>query len=294
MGLKDAAMIALRCGRALLRGAGAALLALFAVTSLLWGAWLGAAACGVALEGMRRRRRRILGGGLLLIAMGAPFTIATADAEFSRLDRKVASAGPGALSRLELTQIWFGNLSMSAVACALSWCEAAAESAALAAPVDLGRRSVDSAFPWRASPWLRESMRAHARAVAGAGGRRLPAEGLRLVWRGARYDMLAEGAAIMALGGGRLKAGEARRAGRGWTIPIRAEIPIRYKKGAFTSVFDAGAVKLTLRDGVFWAAQERGWLRPWHLSYRFALRVDRAGAVQEVCPGDCAELDKAE
>jgi hypothetical protein len=283
--------MALQLARRLLGGALRAiigmLLLLFAAVSVLWGAWPAAAGCTLLLIGVARWRGLMIGLGLVLLAGGTPFAIRTANQEFIRLDEKIAANGARALSTVELSQIWLGNLAMAVGGAALTWPHAALETAALALPVELGHVTLESAFPWRASPWLRAEMRAHARAASGHGGRRLPENGIRLAWTGAHYDILREGAGIMALGGGRLHAAPPRDAGALREIEFRAEVPIAYRKGAFTPVFNFGWLKLTISDNVFWAAQERGWLHPYSLTYRFVLLIDAEGMVLDACDRAC-------
>lgn len=268
-----------------LRWAVVVLFMLFAATSLLWGAWLAVLPSVLVVIGAGRKRGGMLALGLIATVLVSPLTIRAVDAEFQRLDAKIEGGGPAALSRLELAEIFAGNLSMAVVGCAVTFCEAAAETALMAIPWMPEDVMIDSAFPWTASPWIRKEIRAHS-AAARHGGAKIPPKGLLLYWRGANYDLATEGRAIMALGGGRLEVTPQRGIGEGRELAFAAIVPVTYRP-AYTPIFDIGWLKLTLLDTVFWAAQERGWLHPYKLTYRFSVVVSEGGEVRQICPGSC-------
>lgn len=90
----------------------------------------------------------------------------------------------------------------------------------------------------------------------------------------------------MALGGGMLKVAPQRGLGENSSLAFSAVVPVQYSP-AYTPAFDIGWLKLTLIDTVFWGAQERGWLHPYMLTYRFSVIVSDTGEVLRVCSGSC-------
>lgn len=280
-----ASALALRCLRLLV----AAPPAWLCVTAMLWGAWYGALgflAILVAVLWPLRLRRRIATVALALVLLGAA-AIPTANHVTTRMAAmrvQVLTDGAGGLSLQDRLAIWFGNGAVAVTGCAVTFCEAATETALMYFPGIAGEHEILSTLPMR-SLWLRDMIEREGRARV-SGAARYPGTGRELFWTDALSDPLREGRAMMALNGGRLFLDRADPAAP-HGIHARLVVPVRYRKGVRHVILDHGPARLVIEDTVFWALQEIGWMTPYTPVYRWRVEFDANGALRDWCALRC-------
>ena len=206
---------------------------------------------------------------LLLIAVAAAFAWHVPFHEYAdriqSLSRSV-EAGPQRLSTRDLAAIWTLHLAMAAGGWLAGFPEAAGETAGL---VFRGahERVRRSDMPMR-SPAVRRAV-ARAIAAAAASGSEdvaLPAQRIVFVYDSDRESLRAA-LALNPL----LLVGRVVKAGQGWRADLQATVQVAYPRRAVLRLRDVRGRSLVIDEGLFWALQQRGWLRPYVATWQWSV-----------------------
>lgn len=206
--------------------------------------------------------------GLFLV----PLALVRYDQRSQHLSAAVRSGGPAALSTADLSGIYGLNLLMGTTGYVLGFREVGLETLRMALPGPSTQRWEDARFPVCA-PRVAEVV--ERRRQQAAKGREGPWAD-RVVWTG--YISSAEQSTRAGLA---LNPVEVRSSPDGDELVVEATVPVDYPPSARTLLATVGPFEVAVEEGLFHAAEERGWLHPFQLTW--VVRVPLDGAMPPPC-----------
>jgi len=223
------------------------------VVGALW--WAGAAWLAT-----RPRRGWLVGAWMMLGLPAALWSLVRYGQRVDALSAAVFSAGPSALGLADLFALWGLNLLMAAAGLVLGFPEVAAETALLAAPMPA---SVEVPAPGGFPACVPKVQQAVRRAEA----RGRPQ---RVSWSYTSVDSVRGALALNPATVHVRPIAQAGQAGR----EVRVTVPVDYPPRFRLRLGELGPVDLSVEEGLFHALEERGWLHPYQLTYRWTEAAD--------------------
>ncbi|MCB9692200.1 MAG: hypothetical protein H6736_10345 [Alphaproteobacteria bacterium] len=223
---------------------------------LSWHIWLGAVWWTATAVTFARRERRdwLLPLGVLLV----PWCVWRYTARVTVLTEAVRHGGAAALSVVDLFAVWGLNLVMAAAGFVLGFPEVAVETALLTVP-----RGDELSFTSTRFPLCEPKVAATVRAQVARGG----GGPERLAWRYGEPG--SSWRAALALNPVEVST---HRGPKGFVMEAR--VPVDYR-GFYPLVLgELGPLRVVVEEGLFHAAQERGWLSPYTLTWRAEVPED--------------------
>jgi len=231
----------------------------------LW--WVGLGALVLWWRGLFSTAMYVL-LGLFLV----PLALVRYDQRSQHLHAAVRSGGPAVLSTADLSGIYGLNLLMGTTGYVLGFREIGMETLRMALPGPSTQRWEDARFPVCAPRVAEVVARRRQQAVQGREGPWTD----RVAWSG--YGSSADQSMRAGLA---LNPVEVRSSVEGDEMRVEATVPVDYPPSARTVLATAGPFEVAVEEGLFHAAEERGWLHPFELTW--VVRVPLDGPMPPPC-----------
>lgn len=240
---------------------------IFALTSMFWQVWLLGLALTLLVYFIWTKQTKLILTAFIVSLLLLPMSFNTVSKRMDYFGELIKGQGAQALTTIEKTSIYLGNISMALVGFAIIAPEVAVETLLLMDPSGQDRH-FKSDFAMK-SLHVRNLIDDYTQKVK-AGDAPLNSPRIPLRWGPGynSYSMFDYRVALAVAGGGLWL--EYEKTETGYDIKCRVTIDVKYSEKYQLDVFEAYGVRLYIEEAIFSALQDVGWLHPYYAHYYWA------------------------